>query len=111
MPAQALRQLSVSPARNTASMERLTTGPRPTAETGPSSAPVKTSSINPLDILPREATGRPSADLGVGLGEAVDADLARESARLQSLQSRVQSDTQALSTANKAPQSLLSLFR
>jgi flagellin len=46
-----------------------------------------------------------------GLGALVDADLARESAKLQSLQIRQQLGTQALSIANQAPQTLLSLFR
>lgn len=46
-----------------------------------------------------------------GLGALVDADLAKEAARLQSLQIRQQLGTTALSTANQAPQALLSLFR
>ncbi|PZW44870.1 flagellin [Humitalea rosea] len=46
-----------------------------------------------------------------GVGALVDADLAKESARLQSLQIRQQLGTQALSIANQAPQTLLSLFR
>lgn len=46
-----------------------------------------------------------------GVGSMVDADLAKESAKLQSLQVRQQLGTQALSLANQAPQSLLSLFR
>lgn len=46
-----------------------------------------------------------------GLGALVDADLAKESARLQSLQIRQQLGTQALAIANQAPQTLLSLFR
>ena len=46
-----------------------------------------------------------------GLGSLIDADLAKESARMQSLQIRQQLGTQSLSTANQAPQALLSLFR
>jgi flagellin len=46
-----------------------------------------------------------------GVGSMVDADLAHESAMLQSLQVRQQLGTQALSLANQAPQALLSLFR
>lgn len=46
-----------------------------------------------------------------GLGALVDADLAKESAKLQSLQIRQQLGTQALGIANQAPQTLLSLFR
>ncbi|HZF75427.1 MAG TPA: flagellin [Acetobacteraceae bacterium] len=46
-----------------------------------------------------------------GLGALVDADLAEESARLTSLQTRQQLATQSLSIANQQGQSLLSLFR
>ena len=46
-----------------------------------------------------------------GLGALIDADLAKESARLQALQIRQQLGTQSLSIANQAPQSLLSLFQ
>jgi flagellin len=41
----------------------------------------------------------------------VDADLAKESSRLQSLQIRQQLGTQTLGIANQSPQSLLGLFR
>lgn len=46
-----------------------------------------------------------------GIGTLVDADLEAASARLQALQVQQQLGTQALSIANQAPQSLLSLFR
>jgi len=46
-----------------------------------------------------------------GLGSLVDADLAKESARLQSLQIKQQLGTQSLGIANQAPQTLLGLFR
>jgi flagellin len=46
-----------------------------------------------------------------GMGALIDADLAKESARLQSLQIRQQLGSQALGIANQAPQVLLSLFR
>ena len=49
--------------------------------------------------------------LNTGLGSLVDANLAQESAQLQALQIRQQLGTQALSLANQAPQSLLSLFK
>ena len=49
--------------------------------------------------------------LNTGLGSLVDADLAKESAQLQALQIRQQLGEQALSIANQAPQSLLSLFK
>ena len=47
----------------------------------------------------------------VGLGSIVDADLARESARLQALQVQQQLSTQTLNIANQRPSILLSLFR
>lgn len=46
-----------------------------------------------------------------GLGNLVDADLAKESAKLQALQTKQQLATQTLSIANQAPQSILSLFQ
>lgn len=46
-----------------------------------------------------------------GIGAIVDADLAKESARLQSLQIRQQLGTQSLSIANQSPSILLSLFQ
>ena len=49
--------------------------------------------------------------LNSGLGSLVDADLAQELAQLQALQIRQQLGTQALSLANQAPQTLLSLFK
>ncbi len=52
-----------------------------------------------------------SDSLTSGIGTLVDADLEAASARLQALQVQQQLGTQALSIANQAPQSLLSLFR
>ncbi len=49
--------------------------------------------------------------LNSGLGSLIDANLAQESAVLQSLQVKQQLGTQALSIANSAPSSLLSLFK
>jgi flagellin len=49
--------------------------------------------------------------LETGLGSLIDADLAKESAKLQALQIRQQLGTQALGIANQSPQGLLSLFR
>ena len=46
-----------------------------------------------------------------GIGTLVDADMEAASARLQALQVQQQLGVQALSIANQAPQSLLSLFR
>ena len=49
--------------------------------------------------------------LNSGLGALVDADMATESAMLQSLQIRQQLGTQALTLADQAPQTLLSLVK
>jgi flagellin len=49
--------------------------------------------------------------LDAGVGNLVDADLAKESAKLQALQTRQQLGLQALSIANQSPQSILSLFQ
>jgi flagellin len=46
-----------------------------------------------------------------GVGNLVDADLAKESAKLQSLQTRQQLGVQALSIANQSTSALLGLFR
>ena len=49
--------------------------------------------------------------LNAGVGNLVDADLAKESAQLQALQVQQQLGAQALSIANQAPQILLQLFK
>jgi flagellin len=49
--------------------------------------------------------------LNAGIGNLVDADMAVESAKLQSLQVKQQLGVQALSIANAQPQIILSLFR
>jgi flagellin len=49
--------------------------------------------------------------LTAGIGNLVDANMAQESAKLQSLQVKQQLGVQALSIANQAPQTILSLFR
>lgn len=49
--------------------------------------------------------------LTVGIGSLVDADLGRESARLQSVQVQQQLSTQALQIANSRPQQILALFQ
>ena len=46
-----------------------------------------------------------------GIGNLVDADVAKESATLQALQTKQQLGVQALGIANQSPQVLLSLFR
>jgi len=51
-----------------------------------------------------------SDTLEVGIGNLVDADIARASADLQAIQVQQQLGLQALSIANQAPQAVLSLF-
>jgi flagellin len=52
-----------------------------------------------------------SDTLTTGIGNLVDANMANESAQLQSLQVKQQLGIQALSIANQSPQSILSLFQ
>jgi flagellin len=56
-------------------------------------------------------TSKLSDTIESGIGNLVDADLAKESARLQALQVKQQLGVQALSIANQAPQTITSLFR
>jgi len=56
-------------------------------------------------------TQKLSDTLTSGLGNLVDANMADESAQLQSLQVKQQLGIQALSIANQAPQTILSLFQ
>ena len=58
-----------------------------------------------------EFIGKLIDTLNAGIGNLVDADLAVESAKLQSLQVKQQLGVQALSIANSAPGIALSLFR
>jgi flagellin len=55
--------------------------------------------------------GKLQDSLDAGVGNLVDADLAKESAKLQSLQTKQQLGVQALSIANQSPQTILSLFK
>src|SRR5215475_14031139 len=55
-------------------------------------------------------TQKLSDTLTAGIGNLVDANMADESASLQSLQVKQQLGVQALSIANQAPQTILSLF-
>ncbi|MFD1191672.1 MULTISPECIES: flagellin [Phenylobacterium] len=55
--------------------------------------------------------GKLQDSIDAGVGNLVDADLAKESARLTSLQTKQQLGVQALSIANSSSSSLLSLFR
>jgi flagellin len=81
-----------------------------------------------LDAAVRRYTGRLAAEVRAldlqtsfleslsdateeGLGNIVDADLARESATLTAVQVQQQLSTQTLGIANQRPQTLLGLFR
>ena len=55
-------------------------------------------------------TQKLSDTLTAGIGNLVDANMAQESATLQSLQVKQQLGVQALAIANQAPQAILSLF-
>lgn len=59
----------------------------------------------------RNFTSQLSDVIEIGIGNLVDADLAKESANLQALQVKQQLGIQALSIANQSPQSILSLFQ
>ncbi|WP_417450195.1 flagellin [Kordiimonas sp.] len=61
--------------------------------------------------LQRNFVDKLSDSIEVGVGNLVDADLAKTSANLQSLQVKQQLGLQALSIANQAPGTVLSLFR
>jgi flagellin len=86
-------------------------------------AAINTSIDNVSSALARLGTGAKSLDthrsfvsklsdaLENGVGNLVDADLAKESARLQSLQTKQQLGVQALSIANSSTSILLGLFR
>jgi len=56
-------------------------------------------------------TTKLSDTLTTGIGNLVDADMATESAKLTALQTKQQLGVQALSIANSAPQTILSLFQ
>jgi len=55
--------------------------------------------------------GKVQDSMNAGVGSLVDADLAKESARLQSLQTKQQLGVQALSIANQSPNIITSLFK
>jgi flagellin len=59
----------------------------------------------------KDFVGKLADSLTQGIGNLVDADLAKESARLQSLQVKQQLGVQALSIANSAPSTILGYFR
>mgnify|MGYP000135583003 CR=1 FL=1 len=59
----------------------------------------------------REFVGKLTDAMKSGIGSLVDADMEAASAKLQALQTQQQLGVQALSIANQAPQTILSLFR
>jgi flagellin len=63
-----------------------------------------------LDVQ-KSFLGKLSDSIENGISNLVDADLAKESARLQALQVKQQLGAQALSIANQAPSIVLSFFR
>ncbi|OHB26756.1 MAG: flagellin, partial [Phenylobacterium sp. RIFCSPHIGHO2_01_FULL_69_31] len=86
-------------------------------------ATVNTSITNVSTALSRLGTGSKSLgshldfvnklqdSIDAGVGNLVDADLAKESAKLQALQTKQQLGVQALSIANQSSSILLGLFR
>ncbi len=68
------------------------------------------SQFKALDVQ-KEFLIKLSDNITKGIGALVDADLAKESARLQALQVKQQLGAQALSIANQGPSILLSFFR
>jgi flagellin len=100
-----------------------TTGVSALSNATASLAAVNASIENVSASLARLGTGSKSFDthltfvgklqdaLDAGVGNLVDADLAKESARLQALQTKQQLGVQALSIANSSTSILLGLFR
>lgn len=61
--------------------------------------------------IQKDFTVKLSDSIEIGIGNLVDADMAKESATLQSLQVKQQLGLQALSIANQAPGAVLTLFQ
>ncbi len=79
--------------------------------TNVNSALAKLSSGSAKFSIQATFTQKLSDTLTAGIGNLVDANMAQESAMLQSLQVKQQLGVQALSIANQAPQTILSLFK
>ncbi len=82
-----------------------------TSLTNVDSALAKLSSGSAKFSIQATFTQKLSDTLTSGIGNLVDANMAQESAKLQSLQVKQQLGVQALSIANQAPQTILSLFQ
>jgi len=107
------------------SIVTISTGASITSQSGASTmiAAIETSLNNVDSALARLSAGskkfsiqadfvqKLSDTLQGGIGNLVDADMASESAKLQSLQVKQQLGVQALSIANQSPQIIMSLFR
>jgi flagellin len=81
-----------------------------TSLTNVNSALAKLSAGSATFSIQATFTQKLSDTLTQGIGNLVDANMAQESAQLQSLQVKQQLGVQALSIANSAPQTILSLF-
>ncbi len=92
MPASALTLVNASITNVGASLARLGTGANSLA-------------------THQSFVGKLQDSIEAGIGNLVDADLAKESARLQALQTKQQLGVQALSIANSSTSILLGLFR
>jgi flagellin len=82
-----------------------------TSLTNVNSALAKLSSGSKKFSIQLDFTQKLSDTLTTGIGHMVDADMAKESALLTSLQTKQQLGVQALAIANQAPQIVLSLFK
>jgi flagellin len=82
-----------------------------TSMTNVNSALAKLSSGAAKFSIQSTFTQKLSDTLTAGIGNLVDANMAQESALLQSLQVKQQLGVQALSIANQSPQTILSLFK
>jgi len=82
-----------------------------TSLTNVNSALAKLSAGSAKFSIQASFTQKLSDTLTTGIGNLVDANMAQESAKLQSLQVKQQLGIQALSIANQSPQTILSLFR
>lgn len=87
-----------------------TTGAFSVLETGVNRALGQLGADNRSVTLTQEFITQSIDALENGLGALVDADLAKDSSRLQALQAQQQLAVQAISIANAAPNALLSLF-
>ncbi|HYE41881.1 MAG TPA: flagellin [Caulobacteraceae bacterium] len=103
--------LAATASFNTATQALTLSGTVETSATNVSSALTRLGTKSKALEMHATFISKLSDTLEAGVGNLVDADLAKESARLQALQTKQQLGIQALSIANQAPQSIMSLFR